>query len=93
MAGIAIRPDELRTSPVRDAAPISQSHATHSPRALASGETAALRARLMADQRAVDLDLPYLVDYMLMTGVRPGEACGIRDEVVDVEDGVIEINA
>ena len=93
MAGIAIRRGELRTNPVRDAAPISQPHIPHSPRALTIDETTELRTRLLTDQRAVDLDLPDLVDCMLMTGVRIGEACAIRDEVFDAEAGVLEINA
>ena len=93
MAGIAIRRGELRTNPVRDAAPISQPFDTRSPRALTIDETTALRAGLRADERAVALDLPDLVDCMLMTGVRLGEACAIREEVVDVEVGVIEVNA
>jgi len=63
----------------------------HSPRALTIDETTHLRTRLRADQRAVDLDLPDLVDCMLLTGVRIGEACAIRDEVVDAEAGVVEI--
>ena len=49
MAGIAIRRGELRTNPVRDAAPISQPFDTRSPRALTIEETAALRAGLLAD--------------------------------------------
>lgn len=41
-------------------------------------ETGRLRTLLRADRRAVDLDLPDLVDCMLMTGVRLGEAAGWR---------------
>ena len=93
LASIAVRRGHLRANPVRDAAPIARSTNSRAPRALTVEETGRLRTLLRADRRAVDLDLPDLVDCMLMTGVRLGEACAIREEVVDVERGVLEINA
>lgn len=93
LASIAVRRGHLRANPVCDAAPIARSTASRAPRALTVEETGRLRTLLRADRRAVDLDLPDLVDCMLITGVRLGEACAIRDEVVDLERGVLEINA
>lgn len=93
LASIAVRRGHLRANPVRDAAPIARSTTSRTPRALAVEETSRLGRLLRVDRRAVDLDLPDLVDCMLMTGVRLGEACAIRDEVVNVERGVLEINA
>jgi integrase len=42
---------------------------------------------------AVRLDLPDLVEFMLGTGVRIGEACAIRQAVLDLNAGTVHINA
>src|SRR3954452_12938742 len=68
MFGLAARHDAIAFNPVRDAAPlrvpVKEKHA------LTLDEVRDLRARLAADQRAVDWDLPDLVDIMLATGLR-----------------------
>lgn len=62
-------------------------------RALTPAEAGDLQARLAADARAVRLDLPDLVQFMLGTGVRIGEATAVRDAVVDLHAGTVHINA
>src|SRR3712207_5268038 len=53
------------------------------PRALTLEEACHLCERLAADAEAVELDLPDLVEFMLGTGVRIGEACAVRWSAVD----------
>jgi integrase len=55
---------------------------------------------LRAHQRALDLDLPDLVDFMLGTGVRIGEASAVRhgtdadgEPLLDLDHATVEINA
>jgi hypothetical protein len=55
---------------------------------------------LRAHRRAVDLDLPDLVDFMLGTGVRIGEALAVRhgtdadgEGLLDLGHATVEINA
>ena len=52
-----------------------------------------LRERLAADPEAARLDLPDLVDFMLGTGVRIGEACALRWSAVDLGAAVARIEA
>jgi integrase len=49
-----------------------------SPRALTPEETSTLTGWLHANQRAGSLDIPDLVDWMLATGCRIGEALALR---------------
>lgn len=62
-------------------------------RALTPDEADALCDQLRASPRAVELDLPDLVEWMLGTGCRIGEACATRTGVVDVDAGTWEVNA
>ena len=62
-------------------------------RALTNDEAAKLRAALRSDEAAVMLDLPDLVDFMLGTGLRIGEACAVRWSAVDLAAGVREVNS
>src|SRR3954468_14738611 len=68
MFGLAPRHDAVPVNPVRDAAPLRAP--AKEKHALTLDEVRDLRARLAADQRAVDWDLPDLVDIMLATGLR-----------------------
>jgi integrase len=49
--------------------------------------------RLAADPVATRLDLPDLVQFMLGTSVRIGEAAAVRDAVLDLTVGTVHINA
>jgi integrase len=75
MFGLAARHDAVPFNPVRDAAPLRAP--AKEKHALTLDEVREMRARLAADQRAVDWDLPDLVDIMFATGLRIGEACAI----------------
>jgi integrase len=86
-----VRQGALPVNPVRDTRPIACPRKR--VRALTVGEASDLLTRLRADQTAVRLDLPDLVEFMLGTGVRIGEACAVRDAVVDLTVGTVHINA
>jgi integrase len=87
----AVRHGALPVNPVRDTRPIACPRKR--VRALTLGESIDLLTRLRADQTAIRLDLPDLVEFMLGTGVRIGEACAVRDAVVDLTAGTVHINA
>ena len=77
MFGLAIEDGAVGTNPVRDSsARISVGKKT--PRALTADETAKLTAWLRSNDRAAALDLADLVDWMLATGCRIGEALAVR---------------
>jgi integrase len=87
----AVRHGPLRVNPVRDTRPIACPRKR--VRALTVGEAADLQARLRADPAAARLNLPDLVEFMLGTGVRIGEACAIREAVLDLKSATVHINA
>ena len=87
----AVRHSAMGHNPVRDTRPIPCEH--RQARALTPAEAADLQARLAADPRASRLDLPDLVQFMLGTGVRIGEAAAVRDAVLDLTAGTVHINA
>jgi integrase len=99
MFRMAIQDGAVLTNPVRDAdVRISVDH--KSPRALTPDETRRLTDRLCADSRAVELDLPDIVDWMLATGCRIGEALAARygtnaddQPLLDLDAGTWEVNA
>ena len=62
-------------------------------RALTPDEQDQLLEGLRADELAVAYDLVDLVDFMLHSGVRIGEACALRVPYVDLDAGVVEIAA
>jgi integrase len=86
-----VRHGALGHNPVRDSRPIPCQR--RPVRALTAAQAVDLQARLGQDQRAVRLDLPDLVQFMLGTGVRIGEAAAVRDAVLDVDAGTVHINA
>jgi integrase len=87
----AVRHGALRVNPVRDTRPIACPRKR--VRALTVGEAADLVARLRTDTTAVRLDLPDFVEFMLGTGVCIGEACAVREAVLDFKAGTVHINA
>jgi integrase len=91
MLGLAVRHGALTTNPVRDIARISRPR--KHVRALTKDEVAKLRAALHADDAALLLDLADLVDFMLGTGLRIGEACAVRWSAIDLAAGVLEVNS
>lgn len=68
------------------------------PRALTLEEETTLRTAVAADERAADeraaeLDVPDLLEFLNGTGMRIGEILGVRAEAVDLEAGVLEVCA
>ncbi len=87
----AVRHAAIRHNPVHDSRPIACNHPQ--ARALTPAEAADLQTRLATDPRALRLDQPDLVQFMLGTGVRIGEAAAVRDAVLDLDAGTVHINA
>jgi integrase len=99
MFAMAIEDSAVATNPVRDSS-ARISVGKKSPRALTPAETTTLTSWLRADDRAVALDLPDLVDWMLATGCRIGEALAVRHALnadskplLDLEASTWEVNA
>lgn len=84
---LAAQHDAIGRNPVRDAGRVEGGRSR--ARALTAAERVDFIARLDADPRAVEDDLPALVRYMLATGVRLGEALGLRWFRVDLEQGLV----
>jgi integrase len=99
MFGLAVEDSAVGSNPVRDStARISVGR--KAPRALTSGETAHLVELFRASTRAGELDVADLVDWMLATGCRIGEALALRYEanadgkpLLDLEAGTWEVDA
>jgi integrase len=83
----AVRMDVISRNPVREVAPIRGGG--KKSRGLTAEERMDLLAKLSADQRAVDDDLPDLIRYLLGSGVRIGEAMGLRWFRVDLTEGIV----
>jgi site-specific recombinase XerC len=91
MAGLATRHDALEHNPVRDAGRISPGKPKRVPRALNVAETRELRTWLSNDDKAQERDLPDLVDMLLATGLRVGEALAVTWDAVDLSAGTVEV--
>ena len=100
MLGLAMRHDAITVNPVRDTGPISRLTKKGRPRALTPAEVDYITDRARADDFAVNHDLPDLIDWMLFTGCRIGEACAARravntegKQILDLDAGTWEVNA
>jgi integrase len=86
MLALAVRHGALPANPVRETSTKrTQRRTVEGPRALTVSEAGHLLATLSTDPEAVRLDLPDLVEFMLGTGVRIGEACAVRRSAVDLD--------
>lgn len=86
---MAVRHGAVPTNTVRD---VSQIEAPQKEvRALTMDEVKALRVALAADKAAASVDLPLLVDMLLATGARIGEALALRWDDVDLDAGTVAI--
>src|SRR3954470_10856045 len=92
MCTLAARHDALAQNPVRALGPVN-SRAKKAPRALTVPQLRQLRAALTYDDRALARDLPDLVAFLMATGLRIGEACGLAWDAVDLEAGTVEVRA
>lgn len=99
MFRLAVRHGAVSANPVREATPISAPRKSR-VRALTRDEVTQMMSLLRAHERAADLDVPDLIDFMLGTGVRIGEALAVRrgtnadgEPLVDLDHNTVEINA
>ncbi len=92
MCTLAARHDALRQNPVRALGPVN-GRVKKAPRALTVPQLRQLRAALSYDDRAIARDLPDLVAFLMATGLRIGEACGLSWDAVDLEAGTVEVRA
>lgn len=106
MFGMAAQHGAIASNPVRDSGRLERTTRKTSPRALTIEEQWRVMDVPRTSKRAVDLDLPDLIDWMLGTGMRIGEACAVReraltgaatrasgDVLLDLEAGTFEVNA
>lgn len=95
--GLAVRLGAMPANPIREVSTLAGEPKT--VRALTRDEEDRVRDAPRSSPRAIDLDLPDLIDWMLGTGMRIGEACAIRERaldgrlLLDLDAGTVEINA
>jgi len=92
MCILASRHDALQHNPVRAVSPLG-GKARRAPRALTVVQLRQLSAALTYDDRAIARDLPDLVSFLMATGLRIGEACGLTWAAVDLDTGTIDVRA
>jgi integrase len=92
MCALATRHDALPHNPVKDLGRINGRPKT-APRALTVPQLRQLRAALTYDDKAIARDLPDLVAFLMATGLRIGEACGLTWNTVDLDTGLAEVKA
>lgn len=93
MLGTAVRLGAMPANPVRDTARITGA-SSRTPRALTVEQQDRVMDAPRSSERALrHLDTPDLIDWLLGTGMRIGEACAIRSTSLDLEAGTVEINA
>lgn len=99
MFALAIQDGAAAVNPVRDSA-AKISAGKRAPRALTVVETSRLVELFRSSDRAVELDLPDVVDWMLATGCRIGEALALRygingdgKPILDLDACTWEVNA
>ena len=89
MMGLAVRHGAAQVNPLRETSKLHS--ASSEPRALTVPDIHRLRTQLRADRLAVRADLPDVMDLMLATGCRTGEALAVRWEDVDLDAGTVAI--
>lgn len=93
MCKLAVRHGALASNPVRDTIALPRSERRKATRALTVEQTKDLTGKIRTSERARLLDMPDLVDWMLYTGCRIGEACAARDELNDDGEQVLDLDA
>lgn len=97
MFALAIVDGAVTANPVRDAGVRVARTSRKAPRALTAEDTTRLVELFAASERAVALDLPDVVDWMLATGARIGEALALRAgkadgrTLLDLDTGTWEV--
>lgn len=93
LMALAVRNGVIDTNPVREVAKIPRGHSK--PKALSVDEEQLILTKVANDSGA-DVehdDVADLMEFLDGTGMRIGEALAVRAEVVDLEAGVIEVDA
>ncbi len=93
MMGLATRHDAVERNLVADTGPVARSEPKEQPKALTVAQLRQMRAWLTYDARAISRDIPALVDFLMCTGVRIGEACGLTWGAVNLVEGWVEIRS
>ncbi|MFI6681169.1 tyrosine-type recombinase/integrase [Kribbella sp. NPDC050470] len=93
LMAVAVRNGVIDTNPVREVAKIPRGR--RQPKALTVDEEKLVLTKVANDQAAgvEGDDVADLMEFLDGTGLRIGEALAVRAEVVDLEAGVIEVNA
>jgi integrase len=98
MFALAITDGAVTANPVRDAGARLNTSARKAPQALTVEQTGRLVELFRSSPRASELDLADLVDWMLATGARIGEALALRTgqaggrPLLDLDAGTWEVN-
>lgn len=87
----AAKHDALDRNPVRDVGKVSQPNVSKNVVALTAEHAIDLRSKYRVDPQANSRDLPDLLDFMLATGLRIGEACAIEWDDLDLEGGTVAV--
>lgn len=90
--GLLMRRDVLRTNPMRDVGRIEKGESP-APRALTLAQVHALLEVFDGSDYGRRKDLPDLVRFLMATGVRIGEALAIRWADVDLQAGIVIVEA
>jgi integrase len=90
---LAVAHGAIDRNPVREANRLHRPERAKKAKALTIEQTDELVDLLRASPAATAYDLPDLVEWMLYTGCRIGEALAAREEVLDAEGGTWEVNA
>ncbi|SOC52814.1 Site-specific recombinase XerD [Blastococcus aggregatus] len=99
MFALAIADGAVTSNPVRDAGARLTTTAKKAPRALSVEDARRLVELFHSSPRAAELDVADLVDWMLATGARIGEALALRTgkadgrPLLDLDAGTWEVNA
>jgi integrase len=86
---LAARHDAVDHNPLREVATVVGKK--KAARSLTLDEVRVLRAGLRADEKAVGRGVPALVDFMLGTGLRIGEALAVTWEALDLDACTVEV--
>lgn len=94
MLAVAVRHGALGTNPVANTVKIkTDPRKRKRARAIETDISTDLLAKIAADERARELDLPDIVAWLDGTGMRIGEVLAVRAESIDLEAGVVEVCA
>ena len=92
ICALAVRHDAISTNPARETSSIS-TKPKKAPRSFTEPQALQLLALLTYDLQAIARDVPPFVATMLATGLRIGEVCGVLWRSVDLDAGMLTVEA